>query len=170
MTHPSPDAEPSKPAGARAPRAVLVAGGAIAALIGLSLVVVLAVPRGPTAYPPGSPEAAFQAFYIAYETGDVEGAYALLGSSVTGRVTLAEYRQLDSEQQWQRHADRRVLLLGAEVTDDRAVLRVRLDEFTEGGLGGNRYSWERTIRMVREDGNWLIDEPIVGIESVAYGF
>jgi hypothetical protein len=170
MEHPSPGAVPSKPGEARVPRAVLVVGGAIVALIALALVVVLALPKGPTAYDPGSPEAAFQAFYQAFEAGDVERAYELLGSSVTDQLTLAEYRGLDAEQGWQRDQDRRVLLLGVDVTGDRANLRLRIDEFSQGGLGGNRYSSERTIRLVREDGAWLIDEPIVGIENVSYGF
>lgn len=169
MEHPSLGAERSNPAGARVPRAALVVGGAIVALIALALVVVLAVPKGLTAYDSGSPEAAFQAFYQAFEAGDVDAAYALLGSSVTGQMTLAEYRRLDSEQAWQRDQDRRVLLLGADLTGDRANLRLRVDEFSQGGLGGNRYSSERTIRLVREGGAWLIDEPIVGIENVAYG-
>jgi hypothetical protein len=170
MEHPSPGTAPSKAAQVRVPRAVLVVGGAIVALIALALIVVLAVPRGPTAYVPGSPEAAFQAFYQAFEAGDVEGAYELLGSSVTDQVTLAEYRRLDDDQGWQRDQDRRVLLLGADVTGDRANLRLRIDEFSQGGLGGNRYSSERTIRLVREDGAWLIDEPIVGIENASHGF
>lgn len=169
MDHPSSGAGPSKPAQARVPRAVLVVGGAIVALIALALVVVLAAPKGLTAYDPGSPEAAFQTFYQAFEAGDVEGAYALLGSSVTDQMTLAEYRRLDSDQAWQRDQDRRVLLLGADLSSDRAKLRLRVDEFSQGGLGGNRYSSERTIRLVREGGAWLIDEPIVGIENVAYG-
>jgi hypothetical protein len=84
-------------------------------------------------------------------------------------MTLAEYRRLDAEQAWQRDQDRRVLLLGADLIGDRANLRLRIDEFSQGGLGGNRYSSERTIRLVREGGVWLIDEPIVGIENVAYG-
>ena len=170
MEHPSPGAVPSKPAKARVPRAVLVVGGAIVTLIALALVVVLALPKGPTTYAPGSPEAAFQAFYQSFEAGDVEGAYELLGSSVTDELTPAEYRGLDAEQGWQRDQDRRVLLLGVDVTGDRANLRLRIDEFSQGGLGGNRYSSERTIRLVREDGAWLIDEPIVGIENVSYGF
>jgi hypothetical protein len=170
MEHRSSGAEPSKPAQARVPRAVLVVGGAIVALIALALVVVLAVPNGPTAYDPGSPEAAFQRFYQAFEAGDVNGAYELLGSSVTNQLTAAEYRRLDADHGWQRDQDRRVLLLGVDLTGDRAKLRLRIDEFSQGGLGGNRYSTERTIRLIREDGAWLVDEPIVGTESVAYGF
>jgi hypothetical protein len=170
MENPSSGGGSSTPSQARVPRAVLAVGGAIVALIVLALVVVLAVPRVPATYEPGSPEAAFQTFYQAYEAGDVEGAYALLGSSVTDQLTLAEYRRLDAEQAWQRDQDRRVVLLGADLTGDRANLMLRIDEFSQGGLGGNRYSYERTIRLVRESGAWLIDEPIVGIESVAYGY
>ena len=170
MEHPSSRVESSTPARARVPRAVLVVGGAIVALIALAMVVVLAVPKGPTAYDPGSPEAAFQAFYQAFEAGDVEGGYGLLASSVTDQMTLAQYRRLDSEQGWQRGEDRRVVLLGSDRTGDRANLRLRIDQFSGGGLGSNRYSYERTIRLVREDGAWRIDEPIVGIENVAYGY
>jgi hypothetical protein len=167
---PSSGAGTSAPAQTRVPRAVLAAAGAIIALIVLALVVVLAIPKGPTVYDPGSPEAAFQAFYQAYEANDVEGAYARLSSTVTEGLTLVEYRRLDADQAWQRDQDRRVVLLGSDQTGDRATLQLRIDQFSEGGLGGNRYSYQRTIRLVREGGAWLIDEPIVGIESVAYGY
>ncbi len=170
MENPTPVVGSSSPSQARASRSVLVVGGAIVALIFLALVVVLAAPKGPAAYDPGSPEAAFQTFYQAYEAGDVEGAYALLSTGVRDDLTLSEYRRLDTEQAWQRDQDRRLVLVGSEPTGDRATLLLRIDEFSQGGLGGNRYSHERTIRLVREAGSWLIDEPIVGIESVAYGY
>ncbi len=169
MEHPSPGVEPPRPR-ARLPRAALVVGGAMIGLIAVSLFVVLALPRGPSAYAPGSPEAAFQAFFQAYEDGDVDGAYGLLGSSVTGQMTLAEYRRLDADQAWQRDQDRRAVLLGTDLIGERANLRLRIDQFSGGGLGGDRYSHERTIRLVREAGAWLIDEPIIGIENVSYGF
>lgn len=168
MDSPSSGTGTSRPARVRVPRAVLAVAGAIVALIAVALVVVVAIPRGPTVYDPGSPEAAFQTFYQAYEAHDVEAAYARFSSSVTEQLTLVEYRRLDAEQAWQRDQDRRVLLLGVDLTGDRANLRLRIDEFSQGGLGGNRYSSERTIRLVREGGAWLIDEPIVGIENVAY--
>lgn len=154
----------------RVPKAALVVGAAIVGLIALAVVVVLAVPKGPAAYEPGSPEAAFQAFYQAFEAGDVDGAYGHLASTVTDELTLAEYRRLDAQVAWQRDQDRRVVLLGADLTGDRASLRLRIDQFSQGGLGADRYSSERTIRLVREGGAWLIDEPIVGTENVAYGY
>lgn len=171
MEYPSSGVKPTPPARAGIPRAVLLVGGAIVALIALAVVVALAVPKGPAVFDPGSPEAAFQAFYEAYEVRDVEGAYRLLSSSVTDELSLTEYRRLDAEQAWQRNEDRRVVLLGSERTGETALLRLRIDQFSGGGgLGGNRYSYERTIQLVQEDGAWRIDEPIVGIENVAYAY
>lgn len=171
MEYPSSGVTSSPPARAGGSRAPLLVGGAIVALIALATLVVLAAPKGSTVYEPGSPEAAFQAFYQAFEGGEVEDAYELLGSSVTDQLTLTEYRRLDAEQGWQRDEDRRVVLLGSDRTGDTRLLRLRIDQFSSGGgLGGNRYSYERTIRLVQEDGSWLIDEPIVGIENVAYGY
>ncbi len=170
MDLPTASVDPSGPSRARIPRAVLVVVGAVVALIALALVLVLAVPKGPTTYDPGTPEAAFQAFFQAYEAGDVDGAHALLSSSVKQQLSLAEYRRLDAEHGWQRDEDRRVVLLRTDTTGDRASLHLRIDQFSGVSLGATRYSQERTIRLVREHGAWLIDDPIVGVEHVAYGF
>lgn len=152
------------------PTSVLLVGVGIVALIVIALIVAVALPNRPTDYPAGSPEAAFQDFYEAWETGDIEAAYGHLSSDVTAELSLSEYRRLDGEQSWQRDQDRRLVLLGVDVTADRAVLHVRVDQFSEGGLGGERYSFERSVRLTRESGTWLIDEPLVGIELVAYGY
>ena len=128
MDHPSSSVGRATPTRTRVPRAVLVVGGTIIALIALALVVVVAVPKGPTVYDPGSPEAAFQAFYRAFEAGDAEGAYGLLASDVTDQLTLVVYRRLDSEQAWQRSEDRRVVLLGSDRTGDRTNLRLRIED------------------------------------------
>src|SRR5688572_226679 len=170
MDHPAPSVDPSTPARARIPTAGLVVLGAIVALIGVALVLVLAVPKAPTSYEPGSPEAAFQAFYRAFQDGDLEGAHGLFSSSVKGQLTLAEYRSVSAEHDWQRHEERRVVLAGTDVKGDRADLHLRIDQFSGGGLGAARNSYERTVRIVRESGVWLIDEPIVGVENVTYGF
>ena len=167
---PAASIDPPRPARARIPRVGLVVVGAIVALIALALVLVIAVPKGPTTYDPGSPEAAFQAFFHAYEAGDVDGAHALLSSSVKQQLTLAEYRRLDAEHGWQRDEDRRVVLLRTDISGDRASLHLRIDQFSGGGLGAARNSQDRTIRLVRENQAWFIDEPIVGVEYVAFGF
>lgn len=171
MEYPASDVIAAPSARRGGSRATLLVGGAIVALIAIATLVAVAGPRSPTVYQPGSPEAAFQSFYRAFEQGDVEGAYRYLASSVRDQLTLTEYRQLDSEQGWQRDEDRRVVLLGSDLTGDTGILRLRIDYFSSGGvLGGNRYSNDRTIRLAREDGAWLIAEPIVGLENVAYGY
>jgi hypothetical protein len=152
------------------PRSVLAAAAGIVALVVVAVVVAVALPDQPTSYPAGSPEAAFQGYYEAWEAGDIDAAYAHLSSDVARELTQDEYRRMDAEQSWQRQEDRRVVLLHSEITGDRAVLDLRVDQFYEGGLGGDRYSYERSVRLVREDGVWLVDEPLVGIESSGYGY
>jgi hypothetical protein len=162
--------DPSTPSRARIPKAGLVVVASIVALTAIALVLVLAVPREPTTYAPGSPEAAFQTFYQAFEAGDPDAAHALFSAEVKQQLTRSEYRRLEAEMGWQRDQDRRVVLLSADVKGDRASLHLRIDDFYQGGLGASRNAHERTIRLVREGGVWLIDEPIIGVESVAYGF
>ena len=161
------------PAGESAgfPKSVLAAGVVIVGLVVIALVV--ALPNRPTEYPAGSPEAAFQDVYEAWQSNDIEAAYGHFSPAVTGDLSLSDYRRMSSDWSWQRDQDRRLVLLGAELTGDRAVLHIRIDEFFEGGLGGlggQRNSFERPVRLVRENGVWLIDEPLVGVESVGYKY
>ena len=167
----SPALPPAAPdRGSRPSRAVLATVVAIVALVLVALVLAVAAPSQPAAYAPGTPEAAFQDFYDAWGSGDVDGAYGYLSSNVARALTLSEYRQADTEQSWQRDQQRRLVLQGVDVTGDRAVLHVRIDEFSDGGLAGDRYASDRTVRLVREAGSWRIDEPLLGIESIAYKY
>ena len=152
------------------PRSVIAAALAIIALVAISVIVAVALPDEPATYPADSPEAAFQAFYGAWETGDTDAAYALLSADVKRTFTADSYRDRDSEQSWQRDEDRRVVLLKSEVTGDRAVLDLRVDTFYDGGFGGSRYSDDRSIRLVRVDGAWHIDQPLLGIEPTGYEY
>jgi hypothetical protein len=131
--------------------------------------VALAAPVRPAVYAPGTPEAAFQDFYAAWEDRDLETAHAALSTEVRRDLSLADYRRMDSEMTWMRDEDRRVVLLSSRIDDDRAVLDLRVDQFSGGGgLGGDRSSWERSVNLVREDGDWRIDEGLLGVETVAY--
>lgn len=150
------------------PRSILAAGVGLVALVGLALIVGLVVPRGPTAYPAGSPEAAFQAYYDAWEARDLETALSHFSPAIRADLDLATYKRLDTEQSWQRDQDRRIVLLGVDLGDDVATLHVRVDEFYPGAFGGGRSSFERSVQMARTDGTWTIDEPLVGIEPAGY--
>jgi hypothetical protein len=165
---PSPSVDGAAPLSGRAafPRSVLLIGTAIVALVVIALIVAVTVPNRPTDYATGSPEAAFQDFYEAWETGDIEAAYGHLSSTVTADMTLSEYRRMDADWSWQRDQGRRLVLLNADVTGERATLHVRVDEFYQGGLSGQRNSYEVSVRLVQELGTWLIDQPLLGIEPV----
>lgn len=159
---------PSAGATAGLPRSVLVTTVAIVALVVVAVLVAVFLPERPASYPAGSPEAAFQVYYDAWSAGDLETAYAGLSSAIRADLDPDTYRRLDGEQSWQRTQDRRVVLTGADITGERALLRLRIDQFSSGPFGGDRYSEERTVRMVREGGAWLIDEPLIGTEQGWY--
>ncbi len=168
MSEPS-GADSAAPTGSASfPRSVLLIGAAIVALVVTALIVAVALPNRPTDYAAGSPEAAFQDFYEAWEAGDVEAAYGHLSSTVTADLSLTEYRRMDTDWSWQRDQGRRLVLLSVDLTGERATLHIRVDEFYQGGLSGQRNSYERSVRLVRELGTWLIDEPLIGIESAGH--
>jgi hypothetical protein len=149
----------------RFPRSVVLTGVAIVALIVVALVVAVARPNRTIEYPAGSPEAAFQAFYTAWQDGDLETAYGYFSPSVTAGMTLTEYERADSSQSWAREQGRRVVLLGAEIDGERATVHVRVDEFYQEGVG-ERYTSTYTVALVRDGGAWLVDEPLLGIDTI----
>lgn len=164
---PTTATQPVPPVGI--PKSIVLAGAGIVALVVVALLVAVALPRQPATYPPGSPEAAFQSYYAAWEEHDLETAYALLSSDVRSDIDVAEYRRIDSEFSWQRSEDRRVVLLSADADGDRALLTLRVDEFYPGAPAGvDRYSREQTVPMVREDGTWYVDQGLAGLEVVYY--
>lgn len=151
------------------PRSILVAGGVVAALVVIAVVVVLIRPTGPTSYPDGSPEAAFQAYMSAYDTEDVEGAYDWFSSSVRESLSIAEYRRLLSENSWQQEQSRRIVLDRVDLGEQRAILHLRVEQFSQDGLGGSRWSYDLSVRLVTEQGTWRIDEPLLGVEPGHFG-
>lgn len=142
----------------------MLVGIATAVLVMLAIVVAVVLPERTTTYPAGSPEARFQAFYTAWEARELDTAYALLSDEVRASITPAEYRRMDDEMTWVRSEDRRVLLLASDVSTDRAVLDVRIETFSSGGFGGQRYGYEQAIRLVREGGEWFVDQALLGVE------
>lgn len=150
------------------PRSVLVVGITVIGLIALAAVIVLAAPVRPTTYAPGTPEAAFQALYTAWESRDLETAYGYLSEDVRAGMSLEEYRRLDRDMTYQRDEDRRVVLLGAEVDGERATLDIRVETFSRGMTGGDRYAWDRSVSLVSEGGAWHVDEGMLGVETVYY--
>ena len=148
-------------------RQVLIIGLALVALVILTVVAVLLAGSRTVSFPEDSAEHALQQYLQAFEDGDLEAAYAFFSSDVQQEMSLEEF-----EQNAQFHGpgmvggdtQRRVSVDRVEETDDGARIHLVVQDFYGGGLGSSGYSFERTVRMTREQGAWRIDEPLIGIE------
>lgn len=167
-TGPVTPATPRAPSSPGVRRTVILLGGVILAVVLAGMVVVLAAGRPAATYPAGSPEAAFQGFFTAWQARDLDAAYLSFSDRIRGQVTPDEFRRMDADFSWARDSDRRVVLVGSVVTGDRATLDLRIDEFSSGGLlgGGGTWSWERSIPLIRENGAWHVDEYLAGLDPL----
>jgi hypothetical protein len=143
-------------------RWLLPAGLGVVVLAVLLTLVALLGSRQPTVYQPGTPEHAFQGYYLAWEADDLETAYAWFSTTVKKQVSFAEYRGLARE--WYGMESGRVTLDRVDRTGSRATLRLRVDYFSDGGFGGSRWSNTISIRLVEEADGWRIDETLVGLQ------
>jgi hypothetical protein len=147
--------------------AILLLGALLLAVVLIAGAVVLLSGRGPAPYPADSPEYTLQAFITAWNEDDIEAAYNLLSARVRQPMSLARYRQQARDYAWQREQDQRVVLLGTRPVGtggDRVIVDLRVDQYSSGPFGSDRWSSERRVRLVREDGAWRIDEPLAGLE------
>lgn len=159
------------PEPARPSRSILLIAGIVIGIVVVAVLVVLAASRPPATYPAGSPEATIQGFLTANDEDDVEAAYAFFSESVRGSLTVSEYRRLWTDFSWQREEDRRVVLEQTDMRDTRATVHLRVDVYSGGGpFGSSRYTYERSVGLVREDDAWRIDELLVGLEPVGYKY
>lgn len=148
---------PSQGAG----RSTWLAGGVVAiALIIVALAIVFVDGRRPEAtYPSDSPEAAFQAYVRAWESGDTDAAWALLSVSAQGRTSLERFRSAGlrrSGEPWRAWID------GTTIEADRAVLRLSIETLAgDGLLGPDRERRTSRMTLINEHDRWAIDTPTI---------
>ena len=63
--------------------------------------------------------------------------------------------------------DRTVLFDSTTGTGDRVQLHLIVEEFYGDGLSGDTYRSPRDVRLVREDGEWRIDQALVWLDQAA---
>jgi hypothetical protein len=63
-----------------------------------------------------------------------------------------------------------VLFDRSEVDGDRARVWLTIEEYYDGGPfgGANTYRSTREIALVREGGEWRIDDPLIGLEPMPF--
>ncbi|HYI16393.1 MAG TPA: hypothetical protein VEX37_13440 [Thermomicrobiales bacterium] len=137
-------------------RAVLAIGGGVLAIVVLAVAVVLAIGEPDvTDYPAETPEGTIQRYLRAAYDGDDEAAIALL-SVRAGREMSRDPINGSFCQASDGH---HIRIDGVDTGDDRAIVRLRIEDVSGSGLGFDRYSWERSVALVLEDSVWKIDEP-----------
>lgn len=154
-------------------RTLLVVAAGIVALVAITAVVVLLLgSREPASLPADAPEGVVQRHLAAFENRDFEAAHAYFSSEVRAEMDVDAYEQLTREYGiYPDEISRRVLFDRTEADGDRATVHLTVEEYYGGGGpfgGGETYRSSREIRLVREDGAWRIDEPLVGFEPAPF--
>ena len=144
----------------RPERFVLIAGGSVLAVVVLAVALIVAL-GGPEKanYDPATPEGVVQRYLEAIRRGNADAARELLSERAR--------QQIDTDGGWALYRpgpigdNRLVTVERTEVAGDRATVWLRVEDSSGSGLSLERYSWTMTIPLVREDGDWLIDDPYV---------
>jgi hypothetical protein len=148
-------------------RSLWVIGGGVLALVIVAIgAVILVGDRATPTIPADSPEGTIQRYLDAWEADDMAAAHGYFSTDVMGRMDLAAFERARDE--WEEYApsstDERVLLSSSRIDGDTAVVTVTIEQFSGDGLGASSYRYDSDIHLVREDGAWRIDEPLVWLD------
>ncbi|HAX25270.1 MAG TPA: hypothetical protein DCX80_09550, partial [Chloroflexi bacterium] len=139
-------------------RFVLIVGGGVLAIAALAVAVIVAIGGPKTAeYDPASPEGVVQRYLEAARIGDDNAVRELLSERAL--------RQLDADGIHDKYRpapledNRLVTLQRTVVQGDHATVWLRIESPGGSGLSLDRYSWTMPVPLVRENGNWRVDEP-----------
>jgi hypothetical protein len=146
-------------------RGLIAIGVGIVALSIASIAVVVTVgSRPPATFPADSPEAALQGYLEAFDAGDYGAAYEYFSAPVQGVMSAADFEAAARDYASYRTESYLVTYDGTEGTGDRVSLQVTIEYGSGGALSTDRYSYQTTVPMVREDGSWRIDEALVFLD------
>lgn len=150
-------------------RSLLVIGGGIAVLVVVTVIaVVLLGSREAASFSADTPEGVVQRHLAAVEEEDYETAWGYLSADTQSELSLDEYRRAARDHGYYVGGSRRVLFDRSEVDGDRARVWLTVEEYYDGGPfgGATTYRSPREIALVREDGQWRIDDPLIGLEPM----
>jgi hypothetical protein len=144
----------------------------VACLVGLLAIAVLSlVLTGSRVVdlPRDTPAGSVQAYLRAYQSGDLDAAYQAFSARVRRQHTFSSFEQ-DATGWAADELDRQHIALGrVDEYPDRAIVHLRIGAAGDPGLlDGGQDTWEMTVRLIREDGAWRIDQPLAGLYSLDY--
>ena len=143
---------------------IFVALGVVVLTVVTIAVVLLAGDREAAEFADDSPEAALQRYLAAYEDGDLDEAHAYFSAEVRQRMDLDAYQRAVDSWGIEFQADRSVLFDSTSGSGDRVELHLIVEEFSGGGISGETYRSPRDVRLVREGGEWKLDQALVGLD------
>ena len=141
-------------------RTWLVGALAVLALVVIAVAaIVLVGDREDTVYTPGSPEAAVQAYALAWEAGDADAAWGMRTPQAQRRVQRSEFHGAIS---WEEDTPSRVWVDKRRDLDDRVVLTLGVERTWDGLFGPSRHTESLRLTLIQLDDEWRIDTPVVG--------
>jgi hypothetical protein len=164
-------AEPPVAAAPPPDRSLLAIGGGIAVLVVVAVIaVVLLGSRDAPSFSADTPEGVVQRHLAAVEAEDYESAWGYFSADIQSDLSVDEYRRAARDYGYYGSGSRRVLFDRSEVDGDRARVWLTVEEFYDGGPfgGGETYRSTREIALVREGGEWRIDDPLIGLEPMPF--
>jgi hypothetical protein len=123
-------------------RSAWLAGGIVAIVLVVVAVAAILIldTREDTEYLPGSPEAAFQAYALAWDVGDTDVAWAALTTEAQDRVSRYDFREANS---WREEEAQRIWIDSRSGSDDRVVLHLTIETIYDDGLFGSGRGYHR---------------------------
>lgn len=131
-------------------RVLMWAGVALAALIAVAFALNA---FGVTEYDPDSPEGVVQAYLNAVLDGDEDIARQYLSPALRERCEDG-----DDFFRFRDERDARVALTETRLTDDGAVVDVRVTEGSPDLFDSSAYTHEESYRLIETEDGWLIDQ------------
>lgn len=150
-------------------RSLLAIGCGVVILVVVAVIAVVFLgSRDAQPFAADTPEGVVQRHLAAVEDEDYETAWGYLSAAVQSDMMVEEYRRAARDYGYYGSASRRVLFDRSEVDGDRARVWLTVEEYYDGGplSGANTYRSPREIALVREDGEWRIDDPLIGLEPM----
>lgn len=147
---------------------ILIALVLVAVVVVAGGVALMASPGEAEPFPSDSPEGAVQRYLRAVQDRDIDRAYEMLSSSAREETSREEFRRAT---RFDVPSDRvrRVRLDYVESSDDRALVQLTVEQVTGNGINFERYSYRYSVPLVREDGDWKIDDPFAVVASTRAG-
>ena len=140
----------------------IVAGAVLLAALGIVAVIVVGRTPAPRAADPASPVGVVQRYVEAIRNGDVDAAYGELSRSAQAGLSLDAARRRFQRQGTSASGEQRILIEPVTVDDDRAEVKVTVSRFSARAdpFSSSTSHQDATVRLVREDGAWRINQPV----------